>query len=205
MAAAFHNAALYAELEEAMAPLFTTNAQMRIHDVNCPVPCRSVPQLGAVWRVGGGNGAAGGSHRPHAYFLRNIQSCTLLLSCSVPQGDASRRAGGGHGAAGGFALTSQPHEIFLFRQRPSVAAAYHTAALYGELEEAVAPLVALLQDGEARTRGNAVGALGNLARKSDELVPELLRTGAMQVCNINTSQSTLCMCQWFPCALSPAA
>jgi len=93
----------------------------------------------------------------------------------------------------------------VFRQRPFVAAAYHTAALYGELEEAVAPLVALLQDGEARTRGNAIGALGNLARKSDELVPELLRTGAMQVCNMNTSRSTLCTCQWSPCALSPAA
>ena len=41
-------------------------------------------------------------------------------------------------------------------------------------------LINLLGDGEDRTRANASGALGNLVRNSSELVPEMLRFGAIE-------------------------
>jgi Protein kinase domain/HEAT repeats len=59
-------------------------------------------------------------------------------------------------------------------------AGFHNASLYPLLRPAVAPLVELLRDEEDRTRANAAGALGNLLRNSDELVPEVLDAGALQ-------------------------
>ena len=59
-------------------------------------------------------------------------------------------------------------------------AGFHNASLYPLLLPAVAPLVELLRDDEDRTRANAAGALGNLLRNSDELVPEVLDAGALQ-------------------------
>jgi hypothetical protein len=59
-------------------------------------------------------------------------------------------------------------------------AGFHNASLYPLLRPAVAPLVELLRDEEDRTRANAAGALGNLLRNSDELVPEVLAAGALQ-------------------------
>jgi fused-like protein len=57
---------------------------------------------------------------------------------------------------------------------------FHSALLYHEMRGAVGPLVALTRDEEPRTRANAAGALGNLARNSPMLCPALLQAGAVQ-------------------------
>ncbi len=59
-------------------------------------------------------------------------------------------------------------------------AGFHSDALYGKLEPAVPVLVGLLQDPEDRTRANAAGALGNLARNSNKLIPTMLKSGAVE-------------------------
>jgi fused-like protein len=58
-------------------------------------------------------------------------------------------------------------------------ASFHNDTLYGSLKDCIAPLIELLNDSEEKTRANAAGALGNLVRKSDQLVPELIRQGAL--------------------------
>ena len=60
------------------------------------------------------------------------------------------------------------------------AAGFHSAALYGALRGAIAPLVALLRDGEDKTRANAAGALGNLVRNSPMLCRQLVQAGALE-------------------------
>ena len=59
-------------------------------------------------------------------------------------------------------------------------AGFHNNFLYRDLTPAVKVLVNLLNDDEDRTRANASGALGNLVRNSSELVPEMLRFGAIE-------------------------
>jgi len=59
-------------------------------------------------------------------------------------------------------------------------AGFHSAALYGALRGAVGPLVALLRDGEDKTRANAAGALGNLVRNSPMLCRQLVQAGALE-------------------------
>ncbi len=59
-------------------------------------------------------------------------------------------------------------------------AGFHNNYLYKDLTPAVKVLINLLGDGEDRTRANASGALGNLVRNSSELVPEMLRFGAIE-------------------------
>jgi fused-like protein len=58
-------------------------------------------------------------------------------------------------------------------------ASFHNDTLYGSLKDCIAPLIELLSDSEEKTRANAAGALGNLVRKSDQLVGELIRQGAL--------------------------
>lgn len=59
-------------------------------------------------------------------------------------------------------------------------AGFHNASLYPALRPAVAPLVALLRQGEEdRTRANAAGALGNLVRNGGALCSELVGAGAL--------------------------
>ena len=58
-------------------------------------------------------------------------------------------------------------------------AAFHSAALYADLAPAVAPLVAALRgDDDEKTRANAAGALGNLARNGGQLARHLVDHGA---------------------------
>ncbi|XP_071946341.1 serine/threonine-protein kinase 36-like [Antedon mediterranea] len=59
-------------------------------------------------------------------------------------------------------------------------AAYHNANLYGQLSSAVPPLVQLLKDPVSKTRTNAAGALGNLARHSTKLVPAIIKAKALE-------------------------
>ncbi|GLC77209.1 serine/threonine protein kinase [Pleodorina starrii] len=61
-------------------------------------------------------------------------------------------------------------------------AAFHSNQLYGALQTAICPLVGLLGDQaqEAKTRANAAGALGNLARHSPSLSAQLIRAGALR-------------------------
>ncbi|XP_022108847.1 serine/threonine-protein kinase 36-like [Acanthaster planci] len=54
-------------------------------------------------------------------------------------------------------------------------AAYHSAELYGSLADGIPSLVQLLMDPQGRTRCNAAGALGNLARHSSKLCPVLAK------------------------------
>lgn len=64
------------------------------------------------------------------------------------------------------------------------AAGFHNAMLYEALRASIAPLVALLQDEEDKTRANAAGALGNLVRNSPLLTRQLLHANALQVRNM---------------------
>jgi Armadillo/beta-catenin-like repeat len=61
------------------------------------------------------------------------------------------------------------------------SAAFHGAELYVQLAPAVAPLLALLRDRASRSQCNAAGALGNLTRHADSVVPHLLQAGAVEV------------------------
>jgi len=65
-------------------------------------------------------------------------------------------------------------------RRARARAGFHSAALYGALRGAVGPLVALLRDGEDKTRANAAGALGNLVRNSPMLCRQLVQAGALE-------------------------
>ena len=56
-------------------------------------------------------------------------------------------------------------------------AGFHSARLYSHLGSCVAPLVGCLSDADCKTRANAAGALGNLARNGSELCSELLARG----------------------------
>ncbi|KAL0478209.1 serine/threonine-protein kinase TIO [Acrasis kona] len=58
-------------------------------------------------------------------------------------------------------------------------ASFHNDTLYASLKDCIPPLIDLLSDPEEKTRANAAGALGNLVRKSDQLVPELIKQGAL--------------------------
>jgi Armadillo/beta-catenin-like repeat len=62
-----------------------------------------------------------------------------------------------------------------------VFAAFHGSELYVQLAPAVAPLVRLLRDRASRSKCNAAGALGNLTRHADSVVPHILQAGAVQV------------------------
>ena len=53
-------------------------------------------------------------------------------------------------------------------------AGFHSAKLYSRLDTSVAPLVGCLDDADGKTRANAAGALGNLARNGPELCAELV-------------------------------
>ena len=53
-------------------------------------------------------------------------------------------------------------------------AGFHSAVLYEHLGPAVPALVCCLRDEDAKTRANAAGALGNLARNGPQLCGELL-------------------------------
>merc|ERR1719352_1364316 len=59
-------------------------------------------------------------------------------------------------------------------------AGFHNDSLYEPLRVSVAPLVALLEDEEEKTRANAAGALGNLVRTSSLLCHELVVAGALE-------------------------
>lgn len=60
-------------------------------------------------------------------------------------------------------------------------AAFHSAELYGELAAAVPQVADLLRDAESRYQANAAGALGNLSRHADTVVPAIVQSGAVQV------------------------
>lgn len=59
---------------------------------------------------------------------------------------------------------------------------------------AVAPLVCLLADSASRNQSNAAGALGNLSRHADTVVPAILRAGAVQVCGGAHLSEFYCNC-----------
>lgn len=58
-------------------------------------------------------------------------------------------------------------------------AAFHSARLYEELSDSIPYLTKNLADNDDKTRANAAGAVGNLARNGDGLIPELIRRGAI--------------------------
>jgi hypothetical protein len=60
-------------------------------------------------------------------------------------------------------------------------AAFHSDSLYSKLALGIRPIVALLNDANPKTRLNAVGALGNMVRSGEQLVPMLMESGAVQV------------------------
>lgn len=54
----------------------------------------------------------------------------------------------------------------------------YNATLYGHLATSIPLLVANLRDSDPKTRANAAGALGNLARNGSRLCAELMKSGA---------------------------
>lgn len=60
-------------------------------------------------------------------------------------------------------------------------AAFHDGTLYRKLAQGIPSLVAALYDKENKTRVNAAGALGNLARNGDTVVPDMIKAGAVKV------------------------
>jgi fused len=60
-------------------------------------------------------------------------------------------------------------------------AAFHDDSLYPKLAPGIVPLVKLLSDKEPKTRLNAAGALGNLARNGPGLVAPMLQADAVAV------------------------
>jgi hypothetical protein len=60
-------------------------------------------------------------------------------------------------------------------------AAFHDGTLYKKLSKGIPSLVAALYDKENKTRVNAAGALGNLARNGDAAVPDMIKAGAVKV------------------------
>lgn len=58
--------------------------------------------------------------------------------------------------------------------------AFHSASLYGDLKPAVPVLVALLSDEDEKTRANSAGALGNLVRNGNLLVPAMISKGVVE-------------------------
>jgi HEAT repeats len=59
--------------------------------------------------------------------------------------------------------------------------AFHNNSLYPKLAPGIVPLVRLLSDPEPKTRLNAAGALGNLARNGTDLVQAMLQADAVSV------------------------
>lgn len=60
-------------------------------------------------------------------------------------------------------------------------AAFHNASLYPKLSAGIGPLVALLSERDTKTRLNAAGALGNMARNGTGLVAAMLQADAVTV------------------------
>lgn len=60
-------------------------------------------------------------------------------------------------------------------------AAFHNDSLYRKLAPGIPSLVASLYDQEIKTRVNAAGALGNLARNGDGLLREMIQANAVKV------------------------
>ncbi|KNC52499.1 ULK protein kinase [Thecamonas trahens ATCC 50062] len=75
-------------------------------------------------------------------------------------------------------------------------ACFHDASIYSQLGPAIAPLASLLLDeAEAeKTRTNAAGALGNLARNSDLLLPQLFTDGAVDALVAVLNAASLVRC-----------
>eukprot|EP00892_Ulva_mutabilis_P007689 jgi/Ulvmu1/5292/UM022_0086.1 len=61
-------------------------------------------------------------------------------------------------------------------------AAFHNDSLYRKLAPGIPSLVASLYDQEIKTRVNAAGALGNLARNGDGLLRDMIHANAVKVC-----------------------
>lgn len=73
-------------------------------------------------------------------------------------------------------------------------AAFHDGTLYKKLAQGIPKLVAALYDKENKTRVNAAGALGNLARNGDAVVPDMIKAGAVKVLFYETpNHPTLCL------------
>lgn len=58
--------------------------------------------------------------------------------------------------------------------------AFHSDALYSLLQTSVAPLTAALSSTDEKTRANAAGALGNLARNGSQLCKTIVNAGAVK-------------------------
>jgi fused-like protein len=99
------------------------------------------------------------SARFYAHLLRH--------SVLAPLMDCCREVGAAGAAARKFACFAVGN------------AAFHDASLYAHLRPSVPALVALLGDADEKTRANAAGALGNLARNSDAVVGDICASGAL--------------------------
>jgi HEAT repeats len=115
-----------------------------------------------LWRSAPASPCAGNLCRHSAFFYRHLDEhgfvAAVIERCQDP--DASTRK------FACFALGN---------------AAFHSDLLYPKLAPGIRPIVALLSDGNPKTRLNAVGALGNMVRSGEQLVPLLLESGAVKV------------------------
>ena len=94
-------------------------------------------------------------------------------------------------------------------------AGFHNGDLYRHLQPCIAPLVDCLSDSDSKTRANAAGALGNLARNGPHLTAELIRCHvphallslALHIfapgdADVTHEQEAVAMCSYVNCASS---
>lgn len=98
--------------------------------------------------------------RHNAFFYEHLLKHGLLSDCIVGCSDADP-------ATRRFACFALGN------------AAFHNDKLYHVFKPAIKSVVQLLRDPDERTRANAAGALGNFARNSAVLVPELMSQSAV--------------------------
>jgi hypothetical protein len=105
---------------------------------------------------------AGNLCRHSAYFYRHLEVhdfITPIIKCCSDSDSATRK----------FACFAYGN------------AAFHDGTLYKKLAAGIPSLVAALYDRETKTRVNAAGALGNLARNGDQVVAQMIHAGAVKV------------------------
>lgn len=115
-----------------------------------------------IWVLSVGDAAAGNLCRHSAYFYQHLDAHDIIPPiierCSDPDSQTRKFACFAYGNA-----------------------AFHNDSLYRKLAPGITSLVASLYDQEIKTRVNAAGALGNLARNGNTLVGDMINANAVKV------------------------
>lgn len=80
-------------------------------------------------------------------------------------------------------------------------AAFHSAFLQEVLQAAIPALVALLRDGNEKSRANAAGALGNFGRHSGQFCSVLVRARRLEVAGCSVRYGRVTCVALGPCGM----